>query len=100
MHPALRERVERAVSPRHRARQYAAGAAIARPFAGSRTSGKTWLLRMSPILVAVVLGGLAFASYRAERRAVAEEKSGLLAALAERRARLPAGHEGFVAATD
>jgi hypothetical protein len=99
MHPALRARVERAVSPRRRARHHQARAGVARPFAGG-VSGKTQLLRLFPVLVAVVLVGLAFASYRAERRAVAEERTGLLAALDEKRAQLPGGHQAFVAATD
>jgi hypothetical protein len=99
MHPALRERIERAVSPRRRSRHQAKTTGIPRPFTGGAGT-KVWLLRLFPVLVAAVLGGLAFASYRAERRAVADEKSALLHALDERLAQLPRGHEGFVAATD
>ena len=98
MNPALRARVERAVSPRARARHNARGLGLARPFGGGRQKGR--LARLFPLLVAALLGGLGLASYRAERHAVAAERSALLDALTERRARLPAGHEGFVAATD
>jgi hypothetical protein len=98
MDPALRARIERAVSPRARARHNARGLGIARPFAGGQQ--KLRLARLFPLLVAAALGALGVASYRAERSAVAAERSALLDALADRRARLPAGHDGFVAATD
>jgi hypothetical protein len=98
MHPALRARVERAVSPRARARHHAGRAGLSGPFAagGPRIS---WA-RIFPVALMVVLGALAYASYRAERRAVAAERASLLDTLAAQRARLPAGHEGFLAVTD
>src|SRR5262249_8914130 len=98
MHPALRARVERAVNPRARARHHAAHVGLSTPFAagGPRLS---WM-RAFPIVLGVVLGVLAYASYRAERQAVAAERAALAASLAGQRARLPPGHDGFLAATD
>jgi hypothetical protein len=98
MHPALRARVERAVSPRARARHHAAGMGLSGPFAagGPRLS---WM-RIFPFALMAVLGALAYTSYRAERRAVAAERASIQDALATQRARLPAGHEGFLATTD
>jgi hypothetical protein len=98
MHPALRARVERAVSPRARARRHAARVGLSGILAagGPRVS---WM-RIFPFAVMAVLGALAFVTYRAERRAVAAERASILEALAAQRARLPPGHEGFLAVTD
>lgn len=98
MDPALRARVERAVSTRARARYHAGRAGLSGPLAagGPRL---TWM-RVFPFALAVVIGALGYGSYRAERRAVAAERSALLVAIDEQRARLPAGYEGFVDATD
>jgi hypothetical protein len=98
MSPALRARVERAVSTRARARHHAKSLGLSRPFAEG--SGKLRLARLFPFLVAALLGALGLLSYRADRRAVAAERAALLGALDERRAQLPAGHAGFVAMTD
>jgi hypothetical protein len=98
MHPALRARVERAVSPRARARFHAGGAGLAQPFAAG--GPKIGWMRIFLVVLAVLLCGLGYASYRAERRAVAAERTALSAALDEQRARLPSGHESFVATTD
>jgi hypothetical protein len=98
MHPALRARVERAVSPRARARLHAGKVGLSGPFAAGGP-GLRWA-RVFPFAVALVLFLLGYASYRAERRAVAAERASIEGALAEQRARLPAGHEGFVADTD
>ena len=98
MNPALRARIERAVSPRARAKHHGSSQGMARPFAGG--GQKLRLARLFPVVVAVLLGALGVTEYRAERRAVVEERAALQAALDERRARLPAGHEGFIAATD
>jgi hypothetical protein len=98
MHPALRARVERAVSPRARARAHAGRIGLAQPFAaGGQRIG--WM-RIFPVMIAVILGGLGYASHRAERAAVAAERAELEGALTAQRGRLPTGHQGFVAATD
>jgi hypothetical protein len=95
MNPALRARVERAVSPRARARHAARTFGIAtNAFATGPRFHRAWIF---PLALALVLGGFALLSYRAERRAIAAEKVALAAALEERRAALPAGHPGFVA---
>ncbi len=98
MPPALRARVERAVSPRARAKHHAGQQGFARPFAGG--GQKLRLARLFPVVVAAVLGALGAFEYRADRRAVATERAALLGALDARRAELPPGHEGFIAATD
>jgi hypothetical protein len=97
MNPALRARVERAVSHRARARHHAARAGIQGTFASGQRPGRArWLT----LLAAVFVGLLATAMYVQDRRAVEAERRALLAALDERRAGLPAGYEGFVEATD
>lgn len=98
MSPALRARVERAVSPRARARHYAKNLGLS----GTLAAGgpKLTFMRLFPVVLAIAVFGLGYASYRAERRAVAAERASLTGALAGARARLPAGHELFVAATD
>jgi hypothetical protein len=57
-------------------------------------------MRAFPVVLGLVIFGLGYASYRAERRAVAAERASLGGALADARARLPAGHELFIATTD
>jgi hypothetical protein len=98
MHPALRARIERSVSPRARARHHAGSVGLARPLAAG--GPKLGWMRIFPFVLAVVVGALGVTSYRADRRAVAAERAALEGALAAQRARLPAGHERFVAATD
>lgn len=98
MHPALRARVERAVSPKARARFHAGHVGLSRTFAVG--GPKLTFMRAFPVALLLIFVVFGYASYRAERRAVADERASLLSALAEQRARLPAGHEGFVAATD
>jgi hypothetical protein len=95
---ALRARVERAVSPRARARHHAKSLGLPGTLAAGGPK-LTWI-RLFPVLLAIAVFGLGYASYRAERRAVAAERASLAGALAGARARLPAGHELFIATTD
>jgi hypothetical protein len=98
MPSALRARIERAVSPRARARHHAGRAGLERTFASG--GGKLRFMTLFPLLVAAGLGGLGVASYRAERRAVTSERGEIAAALAARRAELPTGHENFLDVTN
>src|SRR5262249_26816119 len=98
MNPALRARVERAVSPRARARFHAGKAGLPGPFAAGR-SRLGWV----PLFPGVAAGGgrgRGLQADRAPRPAVGAERASLGAALADQRAKLPAGHERFVATTD
>src|SRR5688572_13492297 len=97
MNPALRARVERAVSHRARARQNAAALGLKGTFASRERPG---LARLWPVVVAAIIGVVCAVMVVHDRRALAAERRALLAALDERRAGLPAGYEGFVAATD
>lgn len=93
MNTALRARVERAVSHGVRARHHASGAGLGQPFPGR---GRAGYGRLLVLLAAVFIVLLAAGVYRYDRRAVEEERRGLLAALGERRSGLVAGHEGFL----
>jgi hypothetical protein len=97
MNPALAERVERAVSHRRRARHHAVALGLRQAFPSGRKFGvkRTW-----PLLVAAAVAVFAVAVFVKDRRALEAERGALLGALAERRAALPAGHEGFLANAD
>jgi hypothetical protein len=97
MNPALRARVERAVSPKARARHNAAGLGMASSFASRQPFRPAKLL---PLLALVILGGLFAAMAIHERRALEEERAALLTELAGLRAGMPPGHEKLVAETD
>jgi hypothetical protein len=97
MNPALRARVERAVSPKARARHKAAGLGMASPFASREGF---WPARLLPLLALVVIAGLFAAMMIHERRELEAERSALLRDIAEMRAGLPAGHEGLIAQTE
>lgn len=97
MNPALRARVERAVSHKKRARHHAAALGLKGTFAAAERPG---LSRLWPIAVAAVIGILCAAMVMHDRRTVAAERRALLAALDERRAGFPKGYEGFLATTD
>jgi hypothetical protein len=97
MNPALRARVERAVSHRTRAKHHAARIGLKMPFA---SRNRLRLAQLFPIVALVLVAGLGTASYAYGRRALEDERAALLSALEERRVGLPAGHEGFVAQTD
>ena len=97
MNPALRARVEQAVSDRARARHNAARTGTADAFEGPRRWG---FARLFPILAFTLVGVLATVGAFQARRALAEERAELLAAIDERRAGLPAGHESFIERTD
>jgi hypothetical protein len=97
MNPALRARVERAVSPKARARHKAAGLGMASPFASREPFRPARLL---PLLALVVLAGLFVAMLIHERRALEAERSALLGEIGQLRAGLPAGHEGLIAETE
>jgi len=106
MNPALRARVERAVSHRTRARHNAArlgqgglghdGVPYRDPFASKTRPG---LARLFPIITAAVLAIVGVTMYKVDQRAVEAERRALLGALEERRAGLLPGHEGFLDAT-
>jgi hypothetical protein len=97
MNPALRARVERAVSHRERAKHHAAKIGLKSPFA---SRGPVRLARVLPLVALLLVVGLGSATYVHENRMMEDERAALLAALEERRAGLPAGHEGFVAKID
>lgn len=97
MNPALRARVERAVSHRARARHHAAALGLKGTFAKSERPG---LSRLWPVAVAAIIGVLCTAMVAHDRRVMREERRALLAALDARRAAFPAGYEGFLATTD
>lgn len=97
MHPALRARVERAVSHRARARHNAAKLRLDRTFGGG---GRLRIARLFPIVTAAILAIVGTLLYVQDRRAVEAERLAILGALEERRASLPRGHEGFLAQTE
>jgi hypothetical protein len=97
MSPALRARVERAVSHRTRARDNAARTGYPTTYEGPRRWGFARLFPVIAFATVLVLGAL---GYREARRELAAERAALLAELAERRSGLPAGAEGFVARTE
>ncbi len=97
MNPALRARVERAVSPKARARHKAAGLGMASPFASRQEFRPARLL---PLLALVVLGGLFAAMVIHERRVLEADRSALLTEIEGLRVGLPPGHEGLIAETE
>src|SRR5688572_20515869 len=94
MNPALRARVERAVSHRERAKHHAARLGMKSPFASSQPLR---LARVLPLVALLLVVGLGSATYVHEHRMLENERAALLGAIEERRAGLPAGHEGFLA---
>lgn len=97
MNPALRARVERAVSHRRRAKAMAAKLGLQGTVAGR----ERWrLARLIPLVLMVLVGLLGWAVIRKARREMEQERSALLAIIEERRAALPAGHEKFLGVTD
>jgi len=97
MNPALRARVERAVSRKARARHHAARIGLSSPFAASRSIR---LATVWPLLVLVALGGLFTVMFVRERRALEEERAAFLSELEGLRVGLPPGHEGLIRATE
>lgn len=97
MNPALRARVERAVSHRERARHHAAKLHLSGPFASGR---RMRLARVLPLVALLLVVGLGSLTYVREQRAFEGERASLLAAMEARRAGLPPGHEGFLAQVD
>lgn len=97
MNPALRARVERAVSPKARAKHHAAGLGMASPFASREGFRPAKLL---PLLALVVIAGLFAAMVFHERRELEADRTALLAEIDALRPGLPAGHEGLVADTE
>ena len=97
MSPALRARVERAVSGRARARHAAASGGV---IEGHSRWERPRAARILPIAVAVLIGILALTMRWYDRRAVEAERASLIAALNERRAGLPAGHDTFLAGVE
>ena len=96
MSPALRARVERAVSHRVRAKgnQAALGGA---PF---ESGFRFPIARILPIAALALVVAVAVSIQRGARRELESERAAVLASLASRRAELPPGHEGFLGATD
>ncbi|MCC6556998.1 MAG: hypothetical protein IT372_28945 [Polyangiaceae bacterium] len=97
MNPALRARVERAVSHGRRARHHAARLGLPGTFAARE---RIRLAQVLPILAFVLVALLGTGTYLYGKQAVEEERAALLEAIAERRAGLPAGHEGFLGVVD
>ncbi|MDI1479389.1 hypothetical protein [Polyangium sp. y55x31] len=97
MNPELRARVERAVSPKARAKHHAAGLGMTSPFASREGLRPAKLL---PLLALVVIAGLFAAMVFHERRELEAERTALLAEIDALRPGLPAGHEGLVEDTE
>ena len=97
MNPALRARVERAVSHKARARHHAARTGFATSYEGPRRWG---FARLFPLLAFGLVAVLGTVGYLQARRMLADERAALLGAIAERRAGLPAGAEGFLDRSD
>jgi hypothetical protein len=97
MNPALRARVERAVSHRTRARRNAAALGIKGTFAGRETRSAA---RVIPVALAATMIVAAVLMVRHDRKVLEAERAALLSDLADRRATMPAGHETFLARTD
>jgi hypothetical protein len=96
MNPALRARVERAVSHRLRAKQNAAQLGY-QPFEGRAPFA---VARLVPIAALAFVLALGFSMHLSGKRELENERNALLSTLSQRRAGLPAGYQGFVAATD
>lgn len=97
MSPELRARVERAVSHRTRAKHHAGKVGLAAPFASRE---RLRLARVLPLVALLLVVGLGSATYVRESRLFEDDRAALLAEIEQRRAALPAGHEGFLAAVD
>jgi hypothetical protein len=94
MNPALRARVERAVSHKERAKHHAAKVGLNSPFADR---SPLRLARLLPLVALFLVVGLGSATYMHEHRVMEADRTALLATLEERRAGLPEGHEAFLA---
>ncbi|MFO0591841.1 MAG: hypothetical protein U0441_30115 [Polyangiaceae bacterium] len=97
MNPALRARVERAVSHRRRAKEAAARLGLKGTFAESR---KIPLARVLPVLLFVLVGLLGTGAYMYGKRLLEEDRAALLGSLPEKRAGMPPGHERFLGVVD
>lgn len=97
MNPALRARVERAVSHRLRAKQNAARLGVVVPFEGRPPFAFARLLPIAAFTLVVLLG---MSMHYSGKRELETERNGLLSDLAARRAELPPGYQGFSIATD
>jgi len=97
MNPALRARVERAVSAKARAKHHASSLGMASPFAEPRGFKPARLL---PVVALVVLAGLFGAMVMHERKALEEDRRDLLRELEEKRAGLPSGSEKLITETE
>lgn len=97
MNPALRARVERAVSHRRRAKEVAASLGLKGTFAASR---KVPLARVLPVLLFVLVGLLGTGAYLYGKRQLEADRASLLASLPDKRAGMPPGHERFLGVVD
>jgi hypothetical protein len=97
MNPALRARVERAVSHRVRAKHHAAELGLDRPFASGE---RIRFARLFPVLVALILGVASVVVVTLDKRAVERERAALLGAVSAHRAEMPKGYDGFLATVD
>jgi len=98
MNPALRARVERAVSGKTRARQNAAALGLKNsPFAGGK---KLPFMRLLPLAALLIVGGLIAAAVVTERRAVEADRNAIVKEIESLRVGLPAGYEALVPETD
>ncbi len=97
MNPALKARVERAVSRKAAAMHHASALGMSKPFA-SRQGFRP--IQLAPIFAIVLIGSLFAAMVVHEKRALEEDRAALLHELEELRVGLPAGHEGLIAETE
>lgn len=97
MSPALKERVERAVSGRARAKHNAAKLGLSGTFAGK---DRLRAARLVPAVTLLVVAGIASATYAHETKILEEERGALAATIEDHRAQLPEGYETFIDRVD
>src|SRR5277367_2614881 len=94
MSPALRARIERAVSPSARARHHARVTGLGGLFTKRERVGAGLLLPVAAIVLVALLVGV---MQHLETREIEDQRAAVLAALSARRRDLPEGHEAFLA---
>lgn len=97
MNPALRARVERAVSHRKKAKEAAARLGLSGAVAAKE---RVRLARVLPVVLLVIVAGLGMTAMVYGRRELEKERAELLGVIAVRRAALPAGNEAFLGVVD
>lgn len=97
MNPALRGRVERAVSHRRRAKDAAAKLGLQGTLGGKE---KMRLARVLPVVLLLAVTGMGTAMILHGKREMERERTALLTMITDRRATLPSGYDRFLGVTD